>query len=281
MPIVYHLSPEYFTQFDPSKTGTLFDNASRRTGERGVFVAPNFRDALKWVGTVSLSKGHINRNKSKKQQRINREYDQDKRENPVGWNPDYQNKYRTLFLYKIEIPHDIMRKIKQHNRAFNKRMSDQGLWTNIGSWDAEIFIPEEYIPHMNIVGIKRYNTNDLLDQADHEALRPKSKGYEEQYSGQWGGRKAPPTDEEINQILDARKQFESQFNFGDVVEYEGDRFTIENINGREVSLKGRWRSKVVDILDFLSKATLAPAAEPNRRRWYNANRRLSLLRKIG
>lgn len=280
MPTLYHLSPEHFDQFSTAHMGKLFGGTSNRIGERGIYLAPSFRDALKWAPTISGVKGSRSRNKSKKQKRVNEEYRNDERENSIPYPPIKQSRYHTLFLYKVEVPRPVLDQIKKHNLDWNMRSTKQDperIFGTIGSWDAEIFVPEQFLPHLQIVGVKRYDTNELLAQNTAEHNRPKSEGFIDYVNRDWNGkdrRSKPTPPEEYDRVYQARKKFDSQFNPGDQIFYQNRNWTIEGVEGRFVIIKN-WKTERVDIIDFLEK--VQPPSE-NKTNWYQANRRQSIIR---
>lgn len=284
MPILYHLSPERFDQFSTTHMGDLFRGTSKRVGEKGIYLAPSFRDALKWVPTISGVKGSRSRNQSKKQQRVNQEFKKDERESPIPYPPRNQSRYKTLFLYKVEVPRNILERIKEHNRDWNNKAGedDSLSFGYIGSWDPEIFVPEEYVPYLNIVGVKKYETDKLMSQVVAEENRVQSKGYEEYLYRSWSGkdRPAPTPPEDYDRVLDARKIFDSQFSQDQTVLIDGQKHKIQELSGRNVRLWNFWNYNKynMDIIEFVERAQVIPEQESDS--WYKARRRSGELRKI-
>jgi hypothetical protein len=284
MPLLYHLSPDYFTEFSSNRSGSLFGSTSNRIGEPGMYFAPNIGAAFKWVGTIAFRKGHLSKNKSKKQQRVNKEYDNDERDSPIPFPPKEQSMYKILYLYTVEISHDTMRKIKEHNRDWNK-LNGEAEWDQrrqpIGAWEAEVFVPQEYLHELKIVGTKKYGTYELLDHYDRQKNQPRSEGYMSSLYESWPEKKPQPiSEEEFNKVYEARKKFDSLYSPGDKILWNGLINTIEGVRGRFV-LFGNWKGKKVDIIEFLEKAKPAPEEENKESKsqnWYGARRRVGILR---
>ncbi len=101
-----------------------------KQGQAGIYVAPSFRDCVKWwVSYVSGTKT----NKLRK----------------IGGYPKKDDKqfsyeYDEANIYEIEIPQKILEKCWYDN-----------------NWEKEFFIPEEYISQLKVVSSKKYKSRDL------------------------------------------------------------------------------------------------------------------------
>lgn len=266
MPILYHLSPENFSSFDAGCTGENCSHASRRLGEPGIFFTTNFRDVLKWAGVIATTKGSKARNKGPKRERINEEFRRDEREDPVINPPREQGEYKFLYLYKAEISHEDLRKVKERNRDYNNKDSGgddmSSFYASIGSWDAEIFVPADIIPRVKIVGVRKYEAWDLIKQDYMLMNKEKSHGYRDKY---WNKteKKSQQKVYDYEETLEARKRMDQEFPIGTLVQWGPYELRVKGMWGRNVELyypdpdpdyRRTFSSDPIDLLDFLNNA---------------------------
>jgi hypothetical protein len=128
---VWHVSPiENIYKLKP--TGRNSGTQAVKQGQAGIYVAPSFRDCVKWW--VSYVAG----TKTKKLRKIGGY--------PRGDNDkQFSYEYDEANIYEIEIPKNILDKCWYSN-----------------DWEKEFFVPEEYIPQLRIVSSKKYKSSELL-----------------------------------------------------------------------------------------------------------------------
>ena len=121
--ILYHISPENFNTFSANHTGAIFD-VSKRFGLKGIFLSPNLQSAQQWAPAIANGKSN---------------------------NDEI---YRTLYLYKVATTKG------DYERWKNIQRDTKG---NPMLFALEVFVPEEDLNKLKIVGKEKYRTRDLLE----------------------------------------------------------------------------------------------------------------------
>jgi len=133
---VYHASPEaglYIMRPRGRKKGLQV----RKQGQAGIYVAPNFSTAVKWATSfVTWKKGKMKPPRGS-------DY------GPHHGKPLY---YQNITIYKIKAPKNLI----------------DNAWS-ASWWEKEHFIPEEFIPNLEIVSSKTFSIQDLFRLERREA----------------------------------------------------------------------------------------------------------------
>jgi len=125
---VYHASPE-------SKLYVIRAQGSPKQSEPGIYVAPQFKDAVAWfVSYVTWKKGTMKAPKSWQK-------DPDRPNYLHHESPMY---YREATIYKLRVPKEVLE--RSWSDAF---------------WEREYFIVENDLPSVKIVSSKTYHLEDL------------------------------------------------------------------------------------------------------------------------
>jgi len=147
---VWHISPDANLNFKRKGQG------SPKFGMRGMFVSDYESIADTWAAWVNFGK----------------ERQRDK--GCAKFNPrDTNQAYRTLYLYKIAIPKDILEKVKDLYNIkadeFSAKNSDADTMGAFG-WAPELFIPEEYFPLLKIAGKQKRTWYDFENEKWRRAV---------------------------------------------------------------------------------------------------------------
>jgi hypothetical protein len=127
---VYHISPE-------SDIHKFSGQYSPKFGKRGLFITPSYRSIANSWAAYTSGKNRFSHYKTTEER--------DKR--------DYKS-YKNLTLYTLEIPEEILKKSeKEHWERYEEIKKAHPEKNLLGSWgwDAEVFIPEEYMPYLRIM----------------------------------------------------------------------------------------------------------------------------------
>lgn len=131
---VYHVSPKSdIHHLKP--TGYHSGQQSVAMRQEGIYVAPKFSDAVAWSTSYILYKKG---NTQKPNERL-------KEKGQGGGNHTKDLIYKNLTIYEIEIPKDLLKRV----------------WKS-GFWEAEYFIPKEYMNQMRIIKSQTYSKDELL-----------------------------------------------------------------------------------------------------------------------
>lgn len=118
----WHVSPE-------ANTVRFLGRYSPKFGQKGLFVAPRFRDIKNdWS-----------------------EY--------VGWRKGGEP-YSQLTVYELEVPEEVAQEARAEHDSRAQRAREEsgggGNYVGAWGWGSELFIPEEFLPSVRIVGRKTY-----------------------------------------------------------------------------------------------------------------------------
>jgi len=133
---VYHASPEsglYVIRPHGKKKGTH----SRQQSKSGIYVAPRFKDAVKWVTSyIAWKKGSFDAPRSWKK-------DPEKPDKIHHESPMY---YQNFTIYKLRVPKEVL------ERSWGSS------W-----WEKEYFIIDDDLPTLEIVSSKTFTLQELKD----------------------------------------------------------------------------------------------------------------------
>jgi predicted nucleic-acid-binding protein len=116
---------------------------------KGIFVSLSFKSALEdWAPFVAGKKGH------------KKDRTQD--------DPQY---YKTLTIYKLSAPQEIVNLSKDiHTKAANEYQKERGNFDTYAAfyWGSEIFIPEQFLDNVQIVGRETKRYQEIVKRQVHD-----------------------------------------------------------------------------------------------------------------
>ncbi len=151
MPTYYHVSPERFDVIRP--------RYSRKFKSEGLFLSPNKRAIIESWGQYVLEK----RNRARRLKRESLIQENGERRKTLNPDPQESEGFQTLYMYAIQIPHRVEKivqdlyKGKQSEAIESDGISAYGAW----GWDAEVFVPTEYISDLKIEGCKKLSREEF------------------------------------------------------------------------------------------------------------------------
>ncbi len=100
---------------------------------------------------------------------------------------DIGDRYKTLYIHEVSCPKNVYNACLEWFFSFAKNSGSEnfGFW----GWGEQVFIPENMLNHLTIVGVKQLNDTEYVKEMANSRRRPEwSEGYSEYINEKWNNR---------------------------------------------------------------------------------------------